>query len=288
VDIDQEAFAESADIYYGDALRQIGFGDGFTTFLMETAQSFRELEAAPPEYIAYAEALTDLHRLTEEIRFEGALAVLLLVDYRVKRDSGEAPPIEDSTFPIPVEAGALLRGYFRDPPSPGEFFREPHVKISGGRILSRWLAAQLLDSALFRAVAATDRLAVLLHACAGLEFPRRKAGEPRYPTFTADDLRKLNAYYETEPEWRELREIAVNPLLTFVRSARNQFTHARRLPTELHGDRFITYISDSPDVAGIDVADHVGLVLAMFDAILRPAVQATGKILASRARGTTQ
>lgn len=98
MDIDQEALAESSELYFNGALRPIAFGDGFTTFLMESAESYRELEKASPEYVAYAEAFIDLHRLTEEVRFEGASAVLLLVDYRVKRDRGDAPPIEETVF----------------------------------------------------------------------------------------------------------------------------------------------------------------------------------------------
>ena len=83
--------------------------------------------------------------------------------------------------------------------------------MSGSRIVSRWLAAQLLDSAIYRAIAATDRLAVLLHASAGVAFTRTKAGEALYPAFTSDDLQKLNPCYGTRPEWRDLRELAVNP-----------------------------------------------------------------------------
>jgi hypothetical protein len=180
VDIDGEAIAEASEIYQSHALRPLAFSEAFTTFLMETAANYRELEQASPEYVAYAEACIDLHRLTEEIRFEGALAVLLLVDYRIKRDRGEAPRIEE-TMTIPLEAGALLRGYFRDPPPPSQFFREPHAKMSGSRVLSRWLAAQLLDSALYRAVAATDRLAVLLQARAGVAFPGRRGASRATP-----------------------------------------------------------------------------------------------------------
>ena len=229
----------------------------------------------------YAEALVELHRLLEEIRFEGALAILLLVDYRMKRDRGEVPTIEASPFSIPVEAAALLVGYMRHPPDPGGLFHDLHSVIAGNRILSRWLAAQLLDSALYRAIAAGDRLVVLLQARAGVPFERKKKGAFRYPTFTPEDLRPLNSFYRGRPEWSELRTLATNPLFQFIRDARHSFTHGRRLPSELHGERFVSYASDSGDVAGIDAGDHVALVLAVFDAVLRPAVQLTDGLVAS-------
>jgi hypothetical protein len=95
VQLDPEALAESTRVYFED-LRPLALGDEFTAFLMEIALDYRALEAASPEYRAYAEAYIDLHRLIEEIRFEAALAVLLLVEYRAKRDRGEAPRVTET------------------------------------------------------------------------------------------------------------------------------------------------------------------------------------------------
>lgn len=278
-DADPEAIQTASDLYYGDALRTIVLGDGFTAHLMEH-ETYAELLAKPPEYRVYAEALIELHRLIDEIRFECALAVLILVDYRVKRDRGDAPRSEESSVPpIPLEALALIMRYIREPPSPGQLFFEPHTEMAGSRILSRWLAAQLLDSALYRAVAASDRLTVLLQARAGRPFTVTKAGGLRYPTFTPSDLRKLNEHYEGRAEWRELREVATNPLFVFVREARHEFTHGLRLPFELHGEKVRASVADPLDVAGIDVDDHVALVLALYDGVLRPAVELTEQLL---------
>ena len=174
--------------------------------------------------------------------------------------------------------------YMREPPSPGQLFTDPHAEITGLRILSRWLAAQLLDSAIFRAIAATDRLTVLLQARAGEPFTVTRGGAFRYPTFTPDDLRRLNRMYETRSEWTNLRALATNPLLVFMRQARHEFTHGHRLPFELHGERFRASVKSVEDVAGIDAQDHVALVLAMYDAILRPAVELTERLLAEAAR----
>ena len=103
----------------------------------------------------YVDALTDLHRLVDEYRFESLLALALLRDYVIKRDRGEAPTIELSgderldTMPWPVESLVLLLDFLRSPPNAAEVFNDPHKQIAGGRILSRWLAAQLIDSALY-------------------------------------------------------------------------------------------------------------------------------------------
>jgi hypothetical protein len=47
----------------------------------------------------YADSLFDLHRLLEEVRFEVAWAVMLLVDFRVRRDRGEVEPHEEHRTP---------------------------------------------------------------------------------------------------------------------------------------------------------------------------------------------
>ena len=134
----------------------------------------------------YVDALTDLRRLVDEYRFESLLALALLRDYVIKRDRGEAPTIELSgderldTMPWPVESLVLL--LLRSPPNAAEVFDDPHKQIAGGRILSRWLAAQLIDSALYRGSAACDRLAILLRCRAGLPVELAKRGERRQPT----------------------------------------------------------------------------------------------------------
>lgn len=204
------------------------------------------------------------------------------MDYRVKRDRGDAPKLEESPVgPIPLEASALMVRNIREPPSPGQLFLDPHSEMAGHRILSRWVAAQLLDSAIYRAISASDRIGVLLQARAGEPFTVNRAGAVRYPTFTPDDLRKLNDHYEGRPEWNKLRGLATNPLFVFLREARHQFTHGRRLPLELHGEKFRSSVSSPEDVVGIDANDHIALVLALYDAVLRPAVELTERLLAA-------
>ena len=84
----------------------------------------------------------------------------------IKRDRGEASAVKLSgderrdKMPWPAEVIVVAQRYAREPPNAAELFEDPHRQIAGGRILSRWFAAQLIDSALYRGIAACDRLAI--------------------------------------------------------------------------------------------------------------------------------
>jgi hypothetical protein len=282
-ELDPEAVGDASDLYWNE-LRAIAFSDGFSAWFMERSQSGTTLreETIPLLVRAYVDAQTDLRRLLEEIRFEAAFACLLLRDYREKRERGEAPRPEPSPLPVGVldaEVEAVLARYMREPPSPADFLRSPHEEIAGQRILSRWFAGQLLDSALVREVAASDRLATLLWTRAGLPLRVTKKGREARPAFTPDELRELNEFYEHRPEWPQLRALAANELFTFAKGLRDDWTHGRRLVSELHGEEYRSY-GNEPGVAGVDAAEHLAIVLAIYDAILRPAVEITGELLA--------
>jgi hypothetical protein len=279
---DPEAVHGASELYWGE-LGAIEFSDGYTAWFSERSESRATLQEStmPPLVRAYVDAQTDLHRLLEEIRFETAFAWLLLRDYAVKRDRGDAPKVEPSPLPpgvLDAEVAAVISRYMREPPGPAEFLHAPHVEVAGGRILSRWFAGQLLDSALVREVAASDRLATLLWTRAGLPLRVTRGGREHRPAFTPDELRELNAFYSHRTEWKELRALATNDLFKFAKGLRDDWTHARRLVSELHGEEYRSY-GHEPGVAGVDAADHMAIVLAIYDAILRPAVQLTGELL---------
>jgi hypothetical protein len=280
---DPEAVQDATSLYRSE-LRQIDFSDGFSAWFTERFESRATLteESMPTLVRAYVDAQTDLHRLLEEIRFEASFACLLLRDYREKRERGEAPVQEPSPLPLgalDAETSAVLARYMREPPSPADFLRSPHEKIAGRRILSRWFAGQLLDSALVREVAAADRLATLLWTRAELPLRVTKKGREHRPAFTPEELRELNGFYEHRPESSQLRELAANKLFAFAKGLRDDWTHGRRLISELHGEEYRSY-GNEPGVLAVDAADHLGIVLAIYDAILRPAVGLTGELLA--------
>ncbi len=105
-----------------------------------------------------------------------------------------------------------------------------------------------------------------------------KRGEERWPAFTPERLRELNPSYGERPEWPELRALATHKLFTFAKGLRDDFTHARRLVSELHGEEYRSYGRELP-VAAVDWGDHLAIVLAIYDVILRPAVRLTGELL---------
>lgn len=271
------ALAESADLWHGH-LEHISL-EGLTGPLMR-----READALPSDLRdIFAETITDLADLIDEIRFSGALAALLIADHTLQQreaelDDDRAQARENA---LPVEAMALLRNYFAAMPMPATLFEDPHTPMAGQRVLSRWFAGQLIDSALFRLVAGLDRLAVLLTSAAGKRFAVGKDGL-RYPAFRAGDLEKLKSAYP-EALWEKVRALTDHPLFKFLMDARNGFTHSRRLYSELHGHYRIVY--GVPDIAGeerdlsvqegIDPAMHLAVLLATYNEILRPAIGLT-------------
>jgi hypothetical protein len=266
-------------------LAPIEIADAFTEPLVEDSDRRRRDTPIAEHLRVYTDSYIDLLRLLEEIRFELALAALLLRDYTLKRERGEAPERERPKHPLPVESTALLRRYFREVPSPEELFHNPYAEISGNRILGRWFAGQLLDSVLYRTVASSDRLAILLWTRAELPLEARRDGQPIHPAFRRRYLDQLADRYSQQPAWEELVGFLDYPLFETAKNLRDGFTHSRRIASQLHGDDLVVYASDyargAVPVEAIDAADHLALGLAGYDAILRPLVRLTGELLSN-------
>lgn len=177
-----------------------------------------------------------------------------------------------------MESIALLQRYMREPPSPPELFSSPYEQISGNRVLGDWVAAQLLDSALFRSIAACDRLAILLWLRAGRSLGATKGGRLRHPSFTRGYLDVLAADYGARSEWDELRKLSENERFAISKELRDGFTHSRRFASELHGEQVVSYAGGSP-MRALDAGDHQALALAFYNVILRPAVELVGGLL---------
>jgi hypothetical protein len=233
----------------------------------------------------YLDALLDIHVLVDEYRFEALLALSLLLDYRRKLDRGEAQPLTSSgdpafdKMPWPAETLAVVRNCAVQPPSPSVLFTNPHRQIAGNRILSRWVAGQMLDSALYRGIAACDRLAIMLHCRSGHPLRRNSKNELQAPSFTRDELKPLGQFFSSRPSWANVRELAVHPLFKFAKEERNGFTHHRRRPSELHGEKAVVYGSLSGGaeeiVEPIDARSHYAIAAAFYNEVLLPAIEAT-------------
>jgi hypothetical protein len=175
------------------------------------------------------------------VRFETALAVMILVDFRLRRDRGEVEPFKEdrsvANVVMPVEILATLAPYMRPPPSPTALLTSPHEQLSGSRHLSRWYAAQLLDGAVLRVLSYLDRVITMLHLRALLPIEVRKDGTIRLPSFERTALRRLRPAYQHSPDWAPFRAIADNAIYKLMKRFRDGTVHHRRWPSELHGEK---------------------------------------------------
>jgi hypothetical protein len=268
--------------------------DGLSDVAMDYPENQLRVLDDPELQRTYLDALMDLHLLVDEYRFSALLAVTLLRDYVLKRDRGDAPELHLSgepridQLPWPAEAVVVMQGYAREPPSASELFDDPHQQISGGRILSRWFAAQLIDSALYRGIAACDRMAILLRCQARLPVELTRRGERRQPSFTLRALTELEHVYSRLPGWDVLIELSGHPLFDFVKELRNGFTHERRRPSELHGERPIAYGSRGPgeeEIVGVlGAEDHYLLAPAFYNEVMVKTLDATRLVITASAR----
>lgn len=276
VDFDAEAHMEVSDLLHGP-LAEIAIPDAFTEPIATQAKAAVAGTKEPDRHRIYVDAYVDMCRLLEEYRFEVALAALLLVDYTVKLERGEVAKQKSQVLPMPVESEALLRRYFRTVPEPGHLFTDPYQEIAGHRILGRWFAGQLLDSAMFRGLAVCDRLTIMLWVRADLPSSKwQPAYRPKY-------LKSLRSRYAGRDGWDDFIALESNELFVFARDMRDGFTHHRRVPSNLHGDVAVVYAGE-PVTAGqavLSASDHLAMTLALYDAILRPFVAAAAKLIAA-------
>jgi hypothetical protein len=222
--LDPEALADAAREEH-EHFRPPSF-DGFSDLVFAYPENRQELIEDDTLARVYVDALLDLHALVDEYRFEALLAAALLSDYRAKLENGEAEPLmlsEDprmDQMPWPAETVVVMRRYARDPPSPSILFEDPHRQIAGSRIFSRWVAGQMIDSALYRGIAACDRLAIMLHCGSGIALPQNAKGELRAPSFRRDDLKPLGRYFaSSQPGPRSVSSPSITSSLSSKKSA---------------------------------------------------------------------
>jgi hypothetical protein len=282
--IDNEVAARGRELY-ANSLAAIEIPASFAEPVRER---FYEPEGGmnQAEFRAYVNAFIDLYRLLEEIRFELALGWLLLNDYEAKVGRGEAPPRHTSELPLPLpaESVALALRHMSQPPAPDELFANPYTVFAGHRILSDWYVGQLLDSVLVREVAACDRLATMLWTRAGLPVHVTKAGREHHPAFRDSEMKDLAEHYDTLPAWSKLAALSSHELFEFTKNLRDDFTHARRFESALHGEEFTTFASEDVVTQGASADEHLGIGVEFYNEVLRPAIELTGELLASRTK----
>ncbi len=283
-EFDREAAGRIRDLY-ASFLASVEIPD---SLLDPIRERFYEPEGGigAASFRPYVDSYIDLYRLLEEIRFELALAALLLDDYSRKLARGEAPPRHESELPMPLpaESIALLLRFMREPPNPAELFTQPYSELAGHRILSDWFAGQLLDSVLVRAVAACDRLATLLWTRVEEPIRTTKAGKSHYPAFRREALKELAPHYREAEAWPDLLELTDHELFAYAKDLRDDFTHARRVPSLLHGEQFTVFAQDGEGIEGLDAEDHLAIGVAFYNEVIRAAIRLTGELLATKTK----
>lgn len=270
----EEALAGQEDLLSGH-LREISV-QGLTQPLAHLLQN----QTPPWESDTYAEVVADLSWLLDEIRFSGALADLLIRDQVLSaKDAPAEGPASPAIPPgMPIEVIALLHPYFATLPYPSVLFEAPHSDMTGSRVLSLWFAGQMIDSALFRLVAALDRLATALWCLSGKALARRKKdNKVLHPAFVATDLAKVPKSFDAEA-WQQLTSLLQHPLYQVVKDMRNGFTHNHRWYSGLHGFDQVVYGTSGPkeafrQVRAMDGSTHLAVLLGTYDLVLRPAVE---------------
>lgn len=229
----------------------------------------------------FGDALSDLSRLLEEYAFEAAVAATYLQTTQAKRHSVRAERTSGlKAVPLSSTIRALLSPYLAPLPMPSALLSDPNADVPGFRVLGGWWAAQLIDSAFLRGLAALDRIASMLYLAS-----EHEVDEDRMPAFRAPELRRLNDHYGGE-SWTSMRALLQDPIFEFVKSYRDGFVHRHRLPMELHGDH--TALGPGGEVyRGIEPKDHFSLVLAFHERVLKQACELAGTLVISPTSSAT-
>lgn len=230
--------------------------------------------------LIYDEALVDLVRLLEEIRFSVSVGAMYAHAAR-----GELHPRRASHQEWPQNVGlspkvrTLLASYTQNTYAADQLIYDPSVPLAGERFLGSWWAGQLIDSAVVRGISALDRLAILLSCTARRIDPRRM------PAFRSRELRRLSEVFGSESEWTTVLALAENEVFQFVKEVRDGHVHRRRLPTKLHGE-FVTSGRDAAgryvSTVGMDPDLHFATVTALFQDVIVPAIGAASALIARR------
>jgi hypothetical protein len=265
---------------YLESMPHVGL-TGLTGWL--TTQLQRGLSDHDEHCRVYGDALYEMSRLIDELRFEASLASVYIAEFGGKlgakprsrgdlRGSFEVPGTGIALLSPPLDNKALLTQHFADPITP----------IAGYRTLAGWYTAQLLDSALARAVAALDCIAVLLWSAARIPPATDRQGRLMLPTFCEADLEVVGSHYCSSAVWLSLFALTEHGLNRMVRSYRDGFIHQRRAPAELHGgqEASIRFGGDRV-VPPVSAERQLAILSEFYNDVLRTAITRADEVLSA-------
>jgi hypothetical protein len=229
----------------------------------------------------YADALYDMSRLIDELRFEASLAAVYIIDLGEKISLKERADGEPSApFSMPGMALSLLSPKLGDKPLLTQLFSEPSTPLAGHRVLAGWFTAQLIDSALMRSIAALDCITVLLWSAAGRSFKRDREDNLIFPTFSKVAMNSLKREYRSKVAWPGLYELTDHSCLQRIRPYNRGFVHRRRMPMQLHGGPELNVTFGGEDVMPtVSVQDQVAMIMDFYREVLRVAAHLADEIL---------
>lgn len=155
----------------------------------------------------------DIDDLTAQTRWHLGQALLLMETQSEILGTGEDADEFIGRFGMETAAQLLLRGYIRD--ADRVLYSDLSTPRRGGTV-GGWIFHMMVDSAVYRAVAALDRLATILWYAAELPMER--------VYFRSRKVRKLHGAISTK-ETEELLKIAEGELFNFIIDYRDGLTH---------------------------------------------------------------
>lgn len=231
----------------------------------------------------YADALYDMSRLIDELRFEASLAAVYIIDFGEEISlKGQAHDKPSASFSPPGIALPLLSPQLRNKPTPllTQFFSQPATPLTGHGVIAGWFAAQLIDSALMRSITALDCIAMLLWSATGRSFKRDNEGNLILPAFCQIDLTFIKPEYGSKPAWPDLYGLTEHSCLRMVRPYNRGFVHRRRLPMQLHGgsELSVTFGGEGA-MPTISAQDQLAMVVDFYREVLGVATDLADQIL---------
>jgi hypothetical protein len=164
----------------------------------------------------------DLDHLLVETRWHIGQVLLLM---RLHPDALKSPPVKDEwdeierKFGMPAPALLLIRQFTRDA---DQVYYSNLAQRRGGGTVAAWVYHMLVDSAIFRIVAALDRVAHLAWLVARM--PLERAGREIRVYFRSGKMKQINDTLNTT-ETLQLQQLASDPFIEKLVAYRDGLSH---------------------------------------------------------------
>lgn len=165
----------------------------------------------------------DVDDLSSQIRWHLGQALLLMELHPEIRAAGQDDELPMSQIRMPSAAQLLLRGYVAQ--ANQVLFQDLSQNWRGGTAAG-WIFHMMIDSAVYRALSALDRLAVLAWYAAGLPEERIY--------FRSRKIARVDRALSS-PDSKALLGIAERPVLELITSYRDGFSHTQKAYSRIAG-----------------------------------------------------